>query len=184
MEDRETDGAAADAGRLLIDQLAIAWSLATEVVFPALTDDLAHWHPSGNSWDLGREAGEWRAELPDETIEPLPDPTPAWILWHVLWWWTVAAHWARGEDTSLDPAEVRYPGSIAEAVRGLELCHDEWVRLLESTDSLAPTRAPFPMGRTFGGLAGWVNFELTKNIAELNQLARWYRNRDTGAGPV
>lgn len=78
---------------------------------------------------------------------------------------------------------MRYPGSIAESVRRLGLCHDEWVRLLESTDPLAPTRAPFPMGRTFGGLAGWVNFELTKNIAELNQLARWNRNRNRDPGP-
>ena len=55
--------------------------------------------------------------------------------------------------------------------------HDRWVGLLNTNDLDALVTGLMPDPRPFAFLAAWVNFELTKNLAEINQLKIQHANR-------
>lgn len=160
---------------LLSAQLAIPWSLADTYVLPGLDEVAAHWQPSTNVCAVRpRDNGTWSVDFPDETASPLPDVTAAWLLWHITWWWTNAENWAHCRD-ALPSSSLPWAGSATAAVSEIRRLHQRWNRLLGEQPMTAKTAAPFSVGQTFEGLASWVNVELTKNIAELGQLARLHR---------
>jgi hypothetical protein len=168
----------------LAEQLEIPWSLAERFVFPALTESVAHWEPSPNACSVRRTGTGtgtgWTVDFPDESRLPLPDPTAAWILWHITWWWSNAIRWLQSEN-AIPPEEARWPGTVAGALDQIRQLHDEWMRALGSTEANASTSAPFIHGSTAQGLGAWVNIELTKNVAELGQVIRWRANQLTGS---
>jgi hypothetical protein len=55
--------------------------------------------------------------------------------------------------------------------------HERWVDILNTHDLEALVTEAMPDPRPFAFLAAWVNFELTKNLAEINQLEILHANR-------
>ena len=166
---------------LLLRQLDIPWTLFSEYYLPAVTDDIAAWRPSANAVGLVIRDGTAYPEWPDETTEPIPDTTVGWLLWHIEWWWSNAIHGARGAG-STKPQAFGWSGSAeASRVRLIEL-HDQWVEILNTTDLDHQCDAPFPTPQPLSAIAGWVNVELMKNVAELGQLMRLRANRGQSRG--
>lgn len=148
-------------------------------MLPGLEGLDPYWEISGNIATV-REAGDgtWAVDMPDEEVEPLPDVTIAWLLWHVRWWWTNAFRWAEGER-GLTPQDVGWSGTVEQAVADITQLHRRWVDLVEAADLGGATASPAPHSKTFAGLAAWVTVELTKNVAELGALAVSQRNLTT-----
>ncbi len=162
--------------RVLSDQFDIPWSLGRDYVFPAVLGVDEYWEPSGNVCSVRRGPDQaWRVVMPDESAEPLPNVSIAWLLWHVSWWWQNAHRWVAGHD-SLPPEKVSWPGSASLALDQVTQLRDGWVDILNHGSPHASTSAPFPKGRSLAGLAAWVNFELTKNIAEIGVVVALQKN--------
>lgn len=148
------------------------WSFARQFVLDAVDEDLALWTPSDNVVTVHRVGGSWVADWPDEEQPPLPDATIGWLLWHIEFWWTNAAAAAEGLPTRA-PDEVAWSGSTS----GLTAAHDRWLEILVTHDLDALVAGLMPSPRTLSFVAAWVNFELTKNLAEINQLRIQHGNR-------
>ncbi len=158
---------------VLLSQLDLVWGFATQFVLDDVDERQALWEPSGNVVTVHNTEDGWVADWPDEESRPLPDATIGWILWHVEMWWANAADSAEGRRART-PDEVRWSGSTD----GVIAAHDRWVEILSSHDLEAPVRGLMPEPRPFSFVAAWVNFELTKNLAEINQLKIQYGNRN------
>ncbi|GAA4911722.1 DinB family protein [Stackebrandtia albiflava] len=163
--------------RLLRDQLAIPWRLATEHVLPGLTEDMLHRPPSPRAVGVRPVEGRWRAELPDETAVPPPEPTAAWLLWHVEWWWGAALASVRGGPAS-PPDAQEWSGDLATSVGELHRMHDEWDAVLRDADLARPCTGGILPDWPLSRVAAWLNVELTKNVAELGVLGRRFAGED------
>lgn len=157
--------------KLLQQQLGIAWSFAEDVVFAAIDHDRCLWEPSSHVVTVRKGSGGWMADWPDEEHAPLPEVTIGWLLWHVEWWWNNAARAVRAEQM-LRPAEHRWSGSTA----GTLDCKDVWDPLLAAADLDRQVTGLMPKPQSLAFVAAWVNFELTKNLSEMNQLLVRYAN--------
>lgn len=156
----------------LIDQLDLVWGFATRYVVDGIDGDLALWEPSGNVVTVRREEDGWVADWPDEEHPPLPDATIGWLLWHIEWWWGNAAAAADGRQPR-PPDQARWSGSTD----GLRAAHARWRSVLTTGDLETLVTGLMPEPRPLWFVASWVNFELTKNLAEINQLKLRYANR-------
>ena len=157
---------------VLLRQLELAWSFARDFVVDGVDEAVALWEPSGNVVTVHRTNEEWVADWPDEERPPLPDATIGWLLWHIEYWWTNAADAAEGLPTRT-PDQVRWSGSTA----GLVAAYRRWRGILEKHDLNALVTGLMPEPRPFSFVAAWVNFELTKNLAEISQLKIQSANR-------
>ncbi len=171
---------------LLVWQLDLCWSLFTHHS-DGLTDEECLWEPAPGAWNVhaGGAAGIWVPdwEVPEPT--PVPATTIAWLTWHVGFWWTSTYEVCFGSGVAPDRESVLWPGSADAAVAWLGELKDTWRTALlattaEELDSTARTAAlPFGAGPlTLGQVAAWVNFELTKNVAEIGQTRHLYALRD------
>jgi len=156
---------------VLLSQLELAWSFATRFVLSDLSDDQMRWAPSNNVVTMHGTADGWVADWPDEDHPPLPDATIGWLLWHIEMWWANAADAADGRPTRA-PSDTQWSGSTA----GVIAAHDRWLAILNSHDMDALVSGLMPEPRPFSFVASWVNFELTKNLAEINQLKTQHAN--------
>ncbi|WP_125773280.1 DinB family protein [Antribacter gilvus] len=157
----------------LRQQLDLAWSLADRYHLPAVTEENAFWAPSRNACTV---LPEGTVQMPDETATPIATPTVAWLLWHITWWWTNAHRWADGK-TPVPWDEHPWAGSAEAAVAQVRALHAAWVARLDSADLEAPVSGPWSDDATFARLAGWLNLELMKNVAEIGQLVGLHENR-------
>jgi len=146
-------------------QLELVWSFATQAVLDGLDETQTLWEPSGNVVTVHHHEDGWVADWPDEEHPPLPDATIGWLLWHIEMWWTNAADATEGRPTRT-PDAFRWSGSTA----GVIAAHDRWLDILAHHDMDALVSGLMPAPRPFSFVASWVNFELTKNVAEINQL--------------
>ena len=160
---------------LLLDQLEIPWTMATQYVLPRLTPALLFWEPSPNVLTVRRSAEGWHAGLPESEDPPVPDTTIAWLLWHIEWWWGDALAGAVGR-TARQPADVAWSGSLDASVAELHRLHDAWVELLTHHDLAATCAGPWPTPQPLSTIAAWVNVELMKNVAELGRVLRSHDN--------
>ena len=167
---------AAEAREVLVQQMAIPWALAESWCLPRLDDAMVHWAPSPHAVGLEARDGGWYPRMPDETAEPIPDVTCAWLLWHVEWWWSNALRGVAGEP-ALGPDDVPWSGGAGASRATIARLHDEWVAVLASADLDHPCSAPWPHPQPLSLVAAWVNLELMKNVAELGQLVRLHANR-------
>jgi len=166
-----------EGGQLAVlrQQLQVTWGLA-EMVLDDMTDQEALWCPARDSWTVHEaDDGRWHADW----IEPEPWPAPptsiAWVQWHVIWWWSTVIDRSFG-DGGLERKQVTWPGA-SEAMEAIEALRVRWLDHLDGlTDAdladNALSRWPYTDGRPFGLIAGWVNIELMKNVAEMCQLRR------------
>ncbi len=150
---------------LLARQLDIAWSFAREIVIGRVSREAALWEPSANVITVHESDEGWVADWPDEESSPLPDATVGWLLWHIEWWWTDAARVCAGQ-AALSPAERLWSGSTD----GLVAAKREWDAILHSHDLDAEVVGLMPTAQPLWYVAAWVNFGLTKDLAEINQL--------------
>jgi hypothetical protein len=112
------------------------------------------------------------ADWPDEAHRLLSDATVSWLLWHIEFWWNDAADAAEGHPTR-SPEQARWSGSTA----GVIAAHDRWLDILNTHDLDALVTGLMPNPRPFSFVAAWVNFELAKNLAEIDQLKIRHGNR-------
>jgi len=155
---------------LLLRQHATAWKLAAYHL-EGLSLEECLWRPSAKGLHVSMsDDGRWRGEWPEHEGYDLGPPSMAWLLWHMVYWWSMVVDHSFGDATvqcdSLDcPSD---PDSIGARLRSL---HDEWTGRVSdlSDDELRAarrTRWPFT-DRPFSDVVGWVNIELTKNVSEL-----------------
>lgn len=159
---------------LLRWQFDLTWAL-TEYHMDALTEDDFRWRPADLVWTVHRgEDGQWRPDFADPEPDPIPVPTIAWLSWHIDWWWSTALDHLAGRVPT--PREQCYwAGSGAAALDRLRLLRTEWAAALdESAEATFERSAAYPWpaeaGLTVAHMAGWVNAELMKNVAEIGQL--------------
>ena len=160
-----------DRRSLLLSQLEIPWALF-EYHAASLTDDDLFWAPTELQWTMRATETGWAPDLAESEPDPVPVTTPAWITWHIGWWWTAAIGQFTGAPTPA-PDQVPWPGEAAPTVDWIRGIHQEWRSCLAGAEDLDGVVA-YPWsegsGKTLADLAGWVNVELTKNAAELGQL--------------
>ncbi|MEW1720022.1 DinB family protein [Streptomyces sp. NPDC093109] len=159
---------------LLRGQFDLTWALF-EYHLERLEPADFLWEPAPRCWTVRPDAtGVWRPDRSEEEPDPVPVPTIGRLTWHIGWWWTTAAEHARGH-VPRDRTQVIWPGdgpSAAGWPRGLRA---DWLTVLDGlTDAGLDAVAPFPWprdaGRTVADMAGWVNAELMKNVAEIGRL--------------
>ena len=97
--------------------------------------------------------------------------TIGWLLWHVEWWWTNAVRAVEGEKLA-QPGEHRWSGSTA----GVLECKNRWDGVLRASDLDRWVTRLMPTPQSLAFVAAWVNFELVKNLSEINQLLVHYGN--------
>ncbi|UYP18750.1 DinB family protein [Rhodococcus sp. Z13] len=153
------------ATRVLLTQLDLVWLFADQHVLPRIDDDALHWAPSSNCVDVRSVEGRLVADLPDEDTAPLPETTIAWLLWHIEWWWSNTIAVCRG-GAPTGPDAYEWSGST----KHIGELRTEWSALLSSTDVETTISGLMPHDTPLWEVAGWVNFELTKNISEIGQL--------------
>lgn len=174
---------------MLAGQTGIAGALF-EHHAAGLGDGEALWEPAQPAWtvrrgDDGRWAADWQVPEPD----PVPATTIAWTLWHIDYWWTTVLEHCFG-DGAPDRAEIRWPGSAADAIDRVRALHERWDRALREAGEGAldsgERTAELPlfagMGLTLGQVAAWVPVEFTKNTAEIGAVRHLYALRGPGAG--
>ena len=150
---------------LLLSQFDLARGFGSRFVLDRVDDDLALWEPSDHVATVHRTASGWVADWPDEEHPPLPEATVGWLLWHIEFWWGNAADAVEGRRVRT-PGEVSWSGSTD----GIRAAGDRWRAILERAALDAPVTGLMPEPRSFSFVASWVTVELTKNLAEINQL--------------
>lgn len=153
------------AARVLVEQLALVWMFADQHVLPQIDAELVEWEPSANTVGVHYQSGEWVADWPNETASPLPEPTVGWLLWHIEWWWGNAVRACRGEAV-VPPDQHRWSGSVD----GIRAAKAAWDEILSTIRADTVVSGLMPEDKPLWFVAGWVNFELTKNISEIGQL--------------
>lgn len=161
-----------DPRDLLIRQLDLAWGFATAFIIDAVDEELTLWKPSDHVVTVHRDDGEWAADWPDEEPPPLPDATIGWLLWHIEWWWNNAIDAVEGRPTR-PPGDTRWSGSTD----GIAAAYQRWRDALTTHNVDAQVSGLMPEPRPLWFIASWVTFELTKNLAEINQLKMQHANR-------
>lgn len=151
--------------------MGIAWNFGEEVVLPPIDHERCLWEPSGHVVTVRQRCGEWVADWPDEEHPPQPEVTIGWLLWHVEWWWSNAARAVRGEQL-VAPHEHHWSGSTA----GILDAKAGWDQILASVDLDGQVNGLMWKPQSVAFMAAWVNFELTKNLSEMNQLLIRYAN--------
>ncbi|RJL36073.1 DinB family protein [Bailinhaonella thermotolerans] len=159
---------------LLTGQLDIAMALL-EYHLKDLDDEAALWEPAAHCWTVRRdERGRWVADFQDTEPDPAPAVTIAWVTWHIGFWWTTTmGHCFGGGAPARE--EITWPGTAGAAADWLRDLHRRWREHLETLtdadlDSTERTAGLWGQEMTLGSVAGWVNVELTKNVAELGLL--------------
>ncbi|MEU4343810.1 DinB family protein [Nocardia sp. NPDC023852] len=159
---------------LLRWQFDLTWSLAAIHLDTLMPEDFL-WEPTDLVWTVRPDPqGIWRPDWADTEPDPMPVPTIGWLTWHIGWWWGTAIDHA---EKRIPPAraDVHWPGDGAATIACLRDLREEWVRVLDrltEADLDLPSAYPWPAdaGLTLAHLAGWVNAELMKNVAEIGHL--------------
>lgn len=151
--------------QLLLDQLGIVWGFAERFVWPQVNLALFTWEPSSNTVTVRAQGDRWSADWPDEEASPLPEATVGWLLWHIDWWWSNTVRAGRGLD-QVPAASHLWDGSV----QSIEATKLAWEQLLRTTALETTIEGLMPEPKPLWFVAGWVNFELTKNVSEIHQL--------------
>ena len=157
---------------LLLRQLDITWSLF-EHHLQDLDDSVCLWEPAPVCWTVrpdsqGRWVADWEVPEPD----PVPAVSIGWLTWHIGFWWTTTIGHCFGSGAP-EVRDITWPGTVTAAADWLRGLRADWQAALlplsdADLDSTERT-AGLPWGGelTLADVAGWVNIELTKNVAEI-----------------
>lgn len=171
---------------VLLRQHEIAWSL-TSYHLDGLSIEECLWRPSTKGLHVSISSdGAWHGEWPDHEGYDLGPPSIAWLLWHMVFWWSMAINHSF-EDASLDGKTIACPGTADEIRSRLQVFHKKWQELLShisDEDLLSPERTRWPFrDRPFSDVVAWVNIELMKNAAELGYARFLYATRPDHLSP-
>lgn len=159
--------------RLLLDQLAIVWGFAERHVWPRVDLSLCTWEPSRNTVTVHPRGDGWAADWPDEETPPPPEATVGWLLWHVDWWWSNTVRACRGEE-QVSAADHLWDGTV-QSLLATKVVWEETLTTMPVEGTVEGLmREPKPLWF----VAGWVNFELTKNVSEIHQLINRRENAE------
>ncbi len=174
---------------LLIRQLDIAWSLF-EYHLNDLDDAVCLWEPAPHCWTVRPDGqGRWVADWEVPEPNPVPAVSIGWLTWHIGFWWTTTLGHCFGSGAPTRE-EITWPGTAAAAAGWMGGLKDDWrANLLKLTDAdldSADRTTSLPWGReqTLVDIAGWVNIELTKNVAEIGLVRNLHGARETGGSSV
>lgn len=165
-----------DSAAVVERQLELIWRLAQETL-TGITVEECLWVPAPASWRVRpRPEGRWEADWQEPEPADLAPPTLGWQLWHVAWWWSMVIDHSFGAGT-LTRETLEWTGP-EKAFDQIDDLHRRWSALIkdlrsEQWASADLTRWPYRGDRPFAHLAGWVNMELMKNVAEMH-LTRGY----------
>lgn len=155
-----------DVRTVLQRQLAIEWSFASDFIVGQIDEEAALWSPGAvRSYTVHRTSDGWSADWPDEENDPPMAATMGWLLWHIEWWWSDTLVLVNGHGR-LAPQEHKWSGGTDEIVR----LKAQWDRVLATEDFDRRVQWAMPEPQPLGLVAAWLNFELAKNLSEINQL--------------
>lgn len=153
----------------ILFQLDMCWQLYLYHI-DNLEETEALWAFSPDGLQVRRQDDGWRTDWPESESYDIGPSSIAWIMWHIIYWWTTALDYNFGNGT-LEKEDIFWPGSIEEAKAKITLLHDEWIsKLNELSDadyqSKQHSKWPFT-DRAFVDIALWLNGELMKNASEI-----------------
>lgn len=153
----------------ILFQLEMCWQLYlyhTE----SLQDEEALWSFSPTGLKVTKKDDEWCADWPDSESYDIGQPGIAWLMWHIIYWWSTALDYNFG-DGSLKKEDILWPGSIEKAKIQINQLHDKWVSKineLSEADFKSKQYSHWPFDdRSFADIALWLNRELMKNAAKI-----------------
>lgn len=153
----------------ILFQLDMCWQL-----YLYHTDKLeeaeALWAFSPTSLHVRKQNDGWCIDWPESESYEIGPSSIAWIMWHIIYWWTTALDCNFGNGV-LKREDIPWPGSVEKAKITIELLHDKWVSKLNDlsdSDYQLKHYAKWPLAdRNFADIALWLNGELMKNAAEI-----------------
>ena len=153
----------------ILFQLDMCWQLYLYHM-DKLEEEEALWTFSPSGLQVRKQDDEWHIDWPESESYEIGPSSIAWIMWHIIYWWSTALDYNFGDGT-LKKEEVLWPGSIEQANRTIKELHDKWVsKLSDLSDSEYKSKQyskwPFE-DQNFVDIALWLNGELMKNVAEI-----------------
>src|SRR5690554_3187258 len=153
----------------ILFQLEMCWQLYlyhTE----NLQEEEALWSFTPTGLKVRKKDDEWCIDWPDSESYDIGPSSIAWVMWHIIYWWSTALDGNFGDGT-LKKEEILWPGSIEKAKMTIKLLRDKWILKLNDlsdTDYKSKQYSKWPLeDRNFADIALWLNGELMKNAAEI-----------------
>ena len=69
------------------------------------------------------------ADWPETESYEIGPSSIAWIMWHIIYWWSIALDKNFGEGT-LEKEDILWPGSVEKAKATIESLHNKWISRL------------------------------------------------------
>lgn len=153
----------------ILFQLEMCWQLYlyhTENI----QEEEALWSFTPTGLKVRKKDDEWCIDWPDSESYDIGPSSIAWVMWHIIYWWSTALDCNFGDGT-LKKEEILWPGSIEKAKMTIKLLRDKWILKLNDlsdTDYKSKQYSKWPLeDRSFADIALWLNGELMKNVAEI-----------------
>lgn len=93
----------------ILSQLNIVWQLF-EYHCNGLDEKEALWCKSPAGLQIRKMNHTWAVDWPDTENYSIGPSSIAWILWHIIYWWT-AALTASKENRIIEKEEIKWPGT-------------------------------------------------------------------------
>lgn len=153
----------------ILFQLDMCWQLYLYYT-NNLDEEEAYWGFVPTSLKVRKEADQWSIDWPETESYEIGPSSIAWIMWHIIYWWSTALDYNFGAGT-LKKEDILWPGSIEEAKATIQSLHDQWVEKLNALsdeDFQSNHHSKWPLeNRNFADTALWLNGELMKNVSEI-----------------
>lgn len=153
----------------ILFQLDMCWQLYLYHT-KNLEEKEALWSFSPTALQVRKQDDGWLIDWPESEGYEIGPSSIAWIMWHIIYWWTTALDCNFGDGT-LNKEDIPWPGNVEKAKETIKLLHDKWVSKLSKLSDeeyLLKQYAKWPLkDRNFADIALWLNGELMKNAAEI-----------------
>lgn len=153
----------------ILFQLDMCWQLY-QYHMNTLEETEAYWTASPTGLKVSKQDGKWTADWPETESYDIGPASIAWIMWHMIYWWSTALEGNFG-DGILEKDDIVWPGSIDKAKETIAALHNKWVsnlNELSDSDYHSKQHAKWPLAdNSFTDIALWLNGELMKNTAEI-----------------
>ena len=104
----------------ILFQMDTAWRLF-QYHCDGLGEEEAAWSKTYSGLQVRRADGKWTADWPETESYSIGPPSIAWILWHMMFWWTAVLSASR--DNKMTGREnVVWPGSAGAAIQEIDFC--------------------------------------------------------------
>ncbi len=153
----------------ILFQLDMCWQLYLYHI-ENLEETEAFWAFSPAGLQVRKKDDGWVIDWPDSEGYEMGPSSIAWIMWHMIYWWTTALDYNFGDGT-LNKDDIPWPGNIEKAKEAIRLLKDEWeLKLKQLSDKEYHSRqyAKWPFeDKRLVDIALWLNAELMKNASEI-----------------